>query len=84
MGCTTVKVVQSGWCIKTVKMKIVHNVQIQQICNPLGLHRSVEKTNTAFSLHPVRDASLQDAGARGAMAVSTERCIPYGMRGGEI
>jgi hypothetical protein len=60
-------------------MNIVQNFHWLQLCNPSGLHRSVEKTNASlFPLHPVRDASLQDARGMGAMPVSTDRCIPPG------
>jgi hypothetical protein len=45
-------------------MNIVYNIEKEQICNPSGLHRSVEKNNTFFTLHPVRNASLQDARGR--------------------
>jgi hypothetical protein len=36
------------------------------------------KWHTAKKLHPVWDASLQDAEARRAIPVSTDRCIPPG------
>ncbi|MDR1782905.1 MAG: hypothetical protein LBR13_01395 [Dysgonamonadaceae bacterium] len=61
-------------------MNIGYNTQRQQTCNPLGLHRSVEMDNVSFSLHPIRDASLQDTEERRAILVSTERCIPMGCR----
>jgi hypothetical protein len=45
---------------------------------PLGMYRSVER-NKSKKMHPVRDASLTGCN-RTLINISTERCIPNGMR----
>jgi hypothetical protein len=46
---------------------------------PIGMHRSVERSNTPQKRHPVRDASLTGCTGRNARLFSTERHIPDGM-----
>ena len=47
---------------------------------PLGMCLSVENDQTRLPVHPVRDASLTGCRFFGVFFVSTERCIPNGMR----
>ena len=47
---------------------------------PLGLCLSVENDQTLFPVHPVRDASLTGCCFFVVFFLSTERCIPNGMR----
>ena len=49
---------------------------------PLGMCLSVENDQTRIPVHPVRDASLTGCRFFGVFLISTERCIPNGMRFG--
>jgi hypothetical protein len=47
--------------------------------HPGGMHRSVENDVSIQNVHPIGDASLQDAIVAWVFPVSTERHIPDGM-----
>ena len=47
---------------------------------PSGMCLSVENDQTRLPVHPVRDASLTGCRFFGVFLISTERCIPNGMR----